>query len=133
MWSPQIIYKDDLNWLKGIGCYAWDTPEIVRVKHAGEMQSEVSPFFIINIQLSLTVSLSVQLSANPQHTCHSTSCFIRTDVQILVFLFQNKYRSKGIEAFKDYSVVTDTPVYETSKQNAKNLSDVRDYKCLQQC
>ncbi|XP_070693824.1 nebulin isoform X2 [Pempheris klunzingeri] len=71
-----IFYKDDLNWLKGIGCYAWDTPEILRVKHAGDLQSET------------------------------------------------KYRAKGIEAFKDYSVVTETPVYETAKQNAQNLSDL---------
>ncbi|XP_037542718.1 nebulin isoform X2 [Nematolebias whitei] len=71
-----IFYKDDLNYLKGIGCYAWDTPEIIRVKHAGNLQSE------------------------------------------------SKYRAKGIEAFKDYTVVTDTPVYETAKQNAQNLSDL---------
>lgn len=37
----QIFYKDDLNYLRGIGCYAWDTPEILRVKQAGELQSEV--------------------------------------------------------------------------------------------
>ncbi|XP_060909068.1 nebulin isoform X26 [Labrus mixtus] len=71
-----IFYKDDLNWLKGIGCYAWDTPEILRVKNSGNLQSE------------------------------------------------NKYRAKGIESFKEYSVVTDTPVYETAKQNAQNLSDL---------
>ncbi|KAM3862258.1 nebulin [Diretmus argenteus] len=71
-----IFYKDDLNWLRGIGCYAWDTPEILRVKHAGVLQSE------------------------------------------------NKYRAKGIEAFKEYSIVTETPVYETAKQNAQNLSDL---------
>ncbi|XP_059198819.1 nebulin [Centropristis striata] len=71
-----IFYKDDLNWLKGIGCYAWDTPEILRVKHAGNLQSE------------------------------------------------NKYRAKGVEAFKEYSVVTDTPVYEQAKQNSQNLSDL---------
>ncbi|XP_032385349.1 nebulin isoform X47 [Etheostoma spectabile] len=71
-----IIYKDDLNWLRGIGCYAWDTPEIIRVKNAGDLQSE------------------------------------------------NKYRAKGIESFKDYTVVIDTPVYETSKQNSENLSDL---------
>ncbi|XP_024142250.1 nebulin isoform X16 [Oryzias melastigma] len=71
-----IFYKDDMNWLKGIGCYAWDTPEILRVKHAGVLQSEA------------------------------------------------KYRAKGIEAFKEYTVVTDTPVYETAKQNAQNLSDL---------
>ncbi|KAJ0070036.1 hypothetical protein NL108_000298, partial [Boleophthalmus pectinirostris] len=71
-----IFYKDDLNWLRGIGCYAWDTPEILRVKNAGNLQSE------------------------------------------------SKYRAKGIEAFKDYTVVTDTPTYEVAKQNAVNLSDL---------
>ncbi|XP_077436854.1 nebulin isoform X1 [Vanacampus margaritifer] len=71
-----IFYKDDLNWLKGIGCYAWDTPEILRVKHAGDIQST------------------------------------------------NKYRAKGLEAFKDYSVVMETPVYETAKQNSVNRSDL---------
>ncbi|CAB1328633.1 unnamed protein product [Coregonus sp. 'balchen'] len=68
-----VFYKDDLNWLKGIGCYAWDTPEILRVKAADNLQSE------------------------------------------------NKYRAKGIEAFKEYSVVIDTPTYETAKQSAQNL------------
>ncbi|XP_051938798.1 nebulin isoform X13 [Hippocampus zosterae] len=72
-----IFYKDDLNWLKGIGCFAWDTPEILRVKHAGDIQSI------------------------------------------------NKYRAKGVEAFKDYSVVMETPVYTTAKQNSVNLSDLR--------
>ncbi|KAM9342293.1 nebulin [Pholidichthys leucotaenia] len=71
-----IFYKDDLNWLKGIGCYAWDTPEILRVKHAGNLQSEA------------------------------------------------KYKAKGIEGFKDFSVVTETPVYETAKKSGINLSDL---------
>ncbi|XP_016302290.1 nebulin-like isoform X13 [Sinocyclocheilus anshuiensis] len=35
-----IFYKDDLNWLKGIGCYAWDTPEILRCKQSMKLQSE---------------------------------------------------------------------------------------------
>ncbi|KAJ3592429.1 hypothetical protein NHX12_007556, partial [Muraenolepis orangiensis] len=71
-----IFYKDDLNYLKGIGCYAWDTPEIIRVKNAGDLRSEA------------------------------------------------KYKAKAVEGFKDYSVVTDTPIYETAKQNAVNLSDL---------
>ncbi|XP_077393753.1 nebulin [Festucalex cinctus] len=71
-----VFYKDDLNWLKGIGCYAWDTPEILRVKHAGNIQSI------------------------------------------------NKYRAQGLEAFKDYSVVMETPVYETAKKNTVNRSDL---------
>ncbi|XP_067843251.1 nebulin isoform X14 [Heptranchias perlo] len=35
-----FVYKDDLNWLKGLGCYAWDTPEILRAKEAYELQSD---------------------------------------------------------------------------------------------
>ncbi|XP_066543724.1 nebulin isoform X4 [Amia ocellicauda] len=34
-----ISYKDDMNWLKGIGCYVWDTPEILRCKNADNLQS----------------------------------------------------------------------------------------------
>ncbi|XP_041057267.1 nebulin isoform X9 [Carcharodon carcharias] len=35
-----FVYKDDLNWLKGIGCFVWDTPEILRAKKSYELQSE---------------------------------------------------------------------------------------------
>lgn len=38
----QVFYKDDMNWLKGVGCYAWDTPEILRCKQAMKLQSEAS-------------------------------------------------------------------------------------------
>uniref|UniRef100_A0A8C9R1Q6 Nebulin n=1 Tax=Scleropages formosus TaxID=113540 RepID=A0A8C9R1Q6_SCLFO len=71
-----IFYKEDMAWVKGAGCYVWDTPEILRCKHANTLQSE------------------------------------------------GKYRAKGIEHFKNYTVVLDTPTYETCKQSAVNLSDV---------
>ncbi|XP_056392600.1 nebulin [Hyla sarda] len=35
-----IVYKDDLNWLKGVGCFVWDTPEILRAKHAYDLRSD---------------------------------------------------------------------------------------------
>lgn len=38
----QNVYKDDLNWLKGIGCYVWDTPQILQAKKSYELQSQVS-------------------------------------------------------------------------------------------
>lgn len=41
----QVFYKEDLNWMKGVGCYAWDTPEIVRAKKSYELQSDVSNIF----------------------------------------------------------------------------------------
>uniref|UniRef100_A0A452SPN5 Nebulin n=1 Tax=Ursus americanus TaxID=9643 RepID=A0A452SPN5_URSAM len=36
-----IVYKDDLNWLKGIGCYIWDTPEILHAKHAYDLRDDI--------------------------------------------------------------------------------------------
>lgn len=36
------MYKDDLTWLKGIGCYVWDTPEILHAKHAYDLRNDVS-------------------------------------------------------------------------------------------
>ncbi|XP_062972627.1 nebulin [Elgaria multicarinata webbii] len=33
-----VVYKDDLNWLKGIGCFVWDTPEILHAKHAYDLR-----------------------------------------------------------------------------------------------
>ncbi|XP_072581369.1 nebulin-like [Vulpes vulpes] len=35
-----IVYKDDLNWLKGIGCYIWDNPEILHAKHAYDLRND---------------------------------------------------------------------------------------------
>uniref|UniRef100_A0A8C3IS56 Nebulin n=1 Tax=Chrysemys picta bellii TaxID=8478 RepID=A0A8C3IS56_CHRPI len=37
----EIVYKDDLNWLKGIGCFVWDTPEILHAKHAYDLRSDI--------------------------------------------------------------------------------------------
>lgn len=72
---PQIFYKDDLNWLKGIGCYAWDTPEILRVKQAGKLQSEVSVFSVSSpVSLRFLLGWSLLLPV-----------FIRTRVFLLVF------------------------------------------------
>lgn len=42
MFFVQVYYKDDLNWMKGIGCFVWDTPEILRAKKSYELQSDVN-------------------------------------------------------------------------------------------
>ncbi|CAH2305485.1 nebulin isoform X10 [Pelobates cultripes] len=71
------VYKEDLTWLKGIGCYVWDTPEIVRAKKSYDLQS------------------------------------------------QALYTNAGKENLKNYSVVTDTPVYVTAVQSTINASDLK--------
>ncbi|XP_041119147.1 nebulin-like isoform X27 [Polyodon spathula] len=35
-----VFYKEDLTWLKGMGCFVWDTPEIIRAKKSYELQSK---------------------------------------------------------------------------------------------
>ncbi|XP_029461331.1 nebulin isoform X6 [Rhinatrema bivittatum] len=37
-----IVYKDDLNWLKGAGCFVWDTPEILHAKHAYDLRNDIT-------------------------------------------------------------------------------------------
>ncbi|XP_014104782.1 PREDICTED: nebulin isoform X24 [Pseudopodoces humilis] len=70
-----VIYKDDLNWLKGIGCFVWDTPEILHAKQAYDLRSDI------------------------------------------------KYKSKAEKMKKDFTVVTDTPVYVQNVLSALNLSE----------
>ncbi|KAJ8415105.1 hypothetical protein AAFF_G00008030 [Aldrovandia affinis] len=36
-----VFYKEDLNWMRGMGCYVWDTPEILRAKKSYELQSDL--------------------------------------------------------------------------------------------
>lgn len=33
MFAPQIKYKEDLQILKGLGCFLYDTPDMVRSRH----------------------------------------------------------------------------------------------------
>lgn len=52
------MYKDDLTWLKGIGCYVWDTPEILHAKHAYDLRNDVSvPCLLVLAMESMFPSL----------------------------------------------------------------------------
>lgn len=84
--------------MKGIGCYAWDTPEIVRAKKSYELQSDVSSTYITHIFFMFIFACS--------------------DFYIFFLLFycfkQIKYKAEGKKEFNNYSIVTDTPVYVTA-------------------
>ena len=38
----QVKYKEDLEWMKGIGCFVWDTPEMVQADINKTLYSGVS-------------------------------------------------------------------------------------------
>lgn len=40
----QVKYKEDLDWVKGIGCYVWDTPLLKQAEHNKALYSEVKHF-----------------------------------------------------------------------------------------
>uniref|UniRef100_A0A673ABQ4 Nebulin n=1 Tax=Sphaeramia orbicularis TaxID=375764 RepID=A0A673ABQ4_9TELE len=95
-----IFYKDDLNWLKGIGCYAWDTPEILRVKNAGILQSE---------------SIYLYVSTANETMKHLFSTFS-----------QNWYKEANKSFMPTgYSLPHDTPIIKQVKQNSVVTSNVK--------
>lgn len=38
----QVKYKEDLTWLKGIGCYAYDTPDFTLAEQNKTLYSKVN-------------------------------------------------------------------------------------------
>lgn len=96
--------------MKGIGCYVWDTPEIVRAKKAYELQSDVRN----NSSKSLML-LMINLSLTEKHKKN-----------LLYLLFQLKYKEEAKKEFNNYSIVTDTPVYVTAVLGHTWASEVSD-------
>lgn len=41
MFFSQVKYKEDLTWLKGIGCYAYDTPDFTLAEKNKTLYSKV--------------------------------------------------------------------------------------------
>lgn len=37
----QVKYKEDLTWLRGIGCYAYDTPDLTLAEQNKTLYSKV--------------------------------------------------------------------------------------------
>lgn len=44
MFFSQVKYKEDLTWLKGIGCYAYDTPDFTLAEKNKTLYSKVYIF-----------------------------------------------------------------------------------------
>ncbi len=94
--------------MKGVGCYAWDTPEIVRAKKSYDLQSDVSNIFVTHLAIDNEETLCFHL--------FKSYMFVSTQI---------KYKAEGKKEWNNYSIVTDTPAYVTAVLGHTWASEVR--------
>ncbi|KAM8791371.1 nebulin isoform 11-T11 [Rhynchonycteris naso] len=146
-----IVYKDDLNWLKGIGCYVWDTPEILHAKHAYDLRNDIkykahvqktrndyklvtdTPVYIQAVQSRKQISDAVY-HYDYVHSVRGKVAPTTTTVDLDRALYANKlqsenmYRDAGKRSLPTgYRLPVDTPHFKHSK-DAQYMSSYFKYK-----
>uniref|UniRef100_A0A8C4VED1 Nebulin n=1 Tax=Falco tinnunculus TaxID=100819 RepID=A0A8C4VED1_FALTI len=144
-----VVYKDDLNWLKGIGCFVWDTPEILHAKHAYDLRSDIkykskaekmkndytmvtdTPVYVQNVLSGLNASEAVYRS---EYMHNIKGKMIPTDKTVDLerayhankIQSENLYRWAGVNALPTgYSLPTDTPSFQHAKHVQYIGSDLK--------
>ncbi|XP_074729946.1 nebulin [Strix uralensis] len=144
-----VIYKDDLNWLKGIGCFVWDTPEILHAKHAYDLRSDIkykskaeqmkndytvvmdTPVYVQNVLSGLNLSEAVYRG---EYVHNVKGKMIPTDKTVDLerayhankIQSENLYRWAGVNALPTgYSLPTDTPSFQHAKHVQYIGSDLK--------
>ncbi|XP_042664473.1 nebulin [Tyto alba] len=144
-----VIYKDDLNWLKGIGCFVWDTPEILHAKHAYDLRSDIkykskaekmkndytvvmdTPVYVQNVLSGLNLSEAVYRG---EYMHNVKGKMIPTDKTVDLerayhankIQSENLYRWAGVNALPTgYSLPTDTPSFQHAKHVQYIGSDLK--------
>ncbi|XP_066855966.1 nebulin isoform X3 [Anser cygnoides] len=134
-----VVYKDDLNWLKGIGCFVWDTPEILHAKHAYDLRSDIkykskaekmkndytvvmdTPVYVQNVLSGLNLSEAIYRG---EYKHNIKGKMIPTDKTVDLerayhankIQSENLYRWAGVNALPTgYSLPTDTPSFQHAK------------------
>ncbi|GAB0191287.1 nebulin [Grus japonensis] len=144
-----VVYKDDLNWLKGIGCFVWDTPEILHAKHAYDLRSDIkykskaekmkndytvvmdTPVYVQNVLSGLNLSEAVYRG---EYMHNVKGKMIPTDKTVDLerayhankIQSENLYRWAGVKALPTgYSLPTDTPSFQHAKHVQYIGSDLK--------
>ncbi|XP_056205136.1 nebulin [Falco biarmicus] len=144
-----VVYKDDLNWLKGIGCFVWDTPEILHAKHAYDLRSDIkykskaekmkndytmvtdTPVYVQNVLSGLNASEAVYRS---EYMHNIKGKMIPTDKTVDLerayhankIQSENLYRWAGVNALPTgYSLPADTPGFQHAKHVQYIGSDLK--------
>ncbi|XP_074885139.1 nebulin isoform X16 [Buteo buteo] len=144
-----VLYKDDLNWLKGIGCFVWDTPEILHAKHAYDLRSDIkykskaekmksdytvvmeTPVYVQNVLSGLNLSEAVYRG---EYMHNVKGKMIPTDKTVDLerayhankIQSENLYRWAGVNALPTgYTLPTDTPSFQHAKHVQYIGSDLK--------
>uniref|UniRef100_A0A8D0G064 Nebulin n=2 Tax=Strigidae TaxID=30459 RepID=A0A8D0G064_STROC len=148
-----VIYKDDLNWLKGIGCFVWDTPEILHAKHAYDLRSDIkykskaeqmkndytvvmdTPVYVQNVLSGLNLTIHTAVYRG-EYIHNVRGKMIPTDKTVdlerayhankIQSEVSNLYRWAGVNALPTgYSLPTDTPSFKHAKHVQYIGSDLK--------
>uniref|UniRef100_A0A670Z417 Nebulin n=1 Tax=Pseudonaja textilis TaxID=8673 RepID=A0A670Z417_PSETE len=144
-----VVYKDDLNWLKGIGCFVWDTPEILHAKHAYDlrnllkykaeaekMKSKYSvvthtPLYVQNVLSGKNLSEAVYRHNYVHHIkgkYTSTNKTVDLERANRAYKIQSEplYRNAGLHALPTgYKLPPDTPGFKHAKHAYYIGSDIK--------
>nr|XP_009664794.1 PREDICTED: nebulin [Struthio camelus australis] len=144
-----VVYKDDLNWLKGIGCFVWDTPEILHAKHAYDLRSDIkykskaekmkndytvvmdTPVYVQNVLSGMNLSEAIYRS---EYMHNIKGKMIPTDKTVDLerashahkIQSENLYRWAGLNALPTgYRLPTETPSFQHAKHVQYLGSDLK--------
>ncbi|XP_067328664.1 nebulin isoform X26 [Anolis sagrei] len=146
-----VVYKDDLNWLKGIGCFVWDTPEILHAKHAYDLRDDFkykakaekmkskytvvmdTPVYVQNVQSGLNLSEAVyrhDYVKNIRGKYTPVDKTVDLERAANAYKIQNEglYRKAGLHALPTgYKLPADTPGFKHAK-HAQYIGSYLKYK-----
>ncbi|XP_015265715.1 PREDICTED: nebulin [Gekko japonicus] len=144
-----IVYKDDLNWLKGIGCFVWDTPEILHAKHAYDLRNDLkyksvadkmkskftvvtdTPVYVQNVLSGMNLSEAVY---RHDYVCNIKGKYTPVDKTVDLERANNAYkiqceglyRNAGLHALPTgYTLHSDTPGFKHAKHAQYIGSDLK--------
>uniref|UniRef100_A0A8C8SSE3 Nebulin n=1 Tax=Pelusios castaneus TaxID=367368 RepID=A0A8C8SSE3_9SAUR len=145
----EVVYKDDLNWLKGIGCFVWDTPEILHAKHAYDLRNDIkykskaekmkndytmitdTPYYVQNVISGKNLSDAVYRHAYVHNIRGKVTPTDKTVDLVRArhahkIQSENLYREAGLHALPTgYKLPPDTPSFKLAKHVQYIGSDLK--------